>query len=149
MCYFKSAEFDFLWLILYNDFLIVLSVYALWMPGPNHVPGTTIGYYPGEFIIFTTMPLVLIGFTMKLIFLSKGKENEANPTASGGKISGGTFLYIFISFFPAWFAFSVAGDRLIKSPMWLQPYAIGATLFPIMLPILPRLYRKLKRPSVK
>lgn len=141
----KSLEFNFLWLILYNDFLTALSVYVLWTPSSDHVTGTTMGYLPGEFIILTTVPLLLMGFIMKSIFLSGKEEERVHPTKFEGKSSGGLFWYIFISWFPAWFTFCMAGRHLMKLPMWFPFYFVGAILLPVVLPLLPRLYQCFKR----
>ncbi len=48
--HFKSVGFNLLWLILYNEVIVIFSACAIVTPSSEHVPGTTRGYFPGELI---------------------------------------------------------------------------------------------------
>lgn len=146
--HFKSVEFNLLWLILYNEAIIILSAYAISIPSANREPGTTRGYFPGELIIITFGPLIIIGWIMKLIFLFEEGKEQAKLTEYEGmqyfiqwcKGSSANFLYIIFSFIPGGLLSGMLIAQLFNLPTSVLLCAISTSI----MSLLPRFYEYLK-----
>ena len=146
--HFKSVGFNLLWIILYNEVIVIFSACAILTLSAEHVPGTTRGYFPGELIVITFVPLIFIGLTMKLIFLCTKGEEQAKLTEYKGtqyfmhwcKGSSANFLYIIFSFFPGGLISGMLFGHLLNLPASLPFCVISASI----MPLLPRFYEFIK-----
>lgn len=146
--HFKSVEFNLLWLILYNEAIIILSAYAISTPSAELEPGTIRGYFPGELIMITFVPLILIGLTMKLNFLFAEDKEQVKLTECEGmqyfiqwcKGSRANFLYIIFSLIPGGLLSCMLFVKLFKLPASLLLCGIST----IIMSLLPRIYEYLK-----
>ena len=110
----KFVSGNFLWLIIYNDVITVLSLLNIYFPSPGYDPSIgnpTLGYIPLELIILSSLPLLMIGVVLKAIYFTSNQEviyNDDEKKRKWGikkwfKESLGSMIYIVISIFPVSF----------------------------------------------
>ncbi len=147
----KSVSWGFLWLVIYNDLMTFLCFLSISMPSPGYDSSTQnprAGYMPGEFLVLSGFPLLIIGFFLKLIYYCTNQEivdadneqEEIKGFKKWLKRSVGSIIYIIISIFPAGFTFMMILSRLPHIRMLAILGVWSMILLPIILPFAPRLY---------